>query len=393
MSPEVRKTIVYYYVLRSIAAFGFGSVLATYVSFLTKKGLSLFEAHLMNLIFFTTLLVFEVPTGAFADRYGRKTAFVLSCFLVSASKFMYALAPSFWWFVLAELVSGIGVTFSSGAIQAWFFDRLKTLGHHGSVTRLFAREQIIKSGLIVVSALIGSKLAERNIAYPWLFTAICMLFAGLLAVNILADDTPAEESGARISLRDRFVSVGQKIKESYVLARTNEAVMLVVVMGVAQHFALQAPSMQWQPFFSAHFPRESMLGMIFAATMFLQLIGAALAPRVSEMFPDHRRTLAGVQVMLGLGIGLTTLWKSVVPAIIAFGVFQIARGMYVPLKDAYLNHNIPSSERATLISFESLSHHAGGMIGLLVAGMLAQYVSLSGAWVFSGLFLAGTALP
>ncbi len=66
--------------------------------------------------------------------------------------------------------------------------------------------------------------------------------------------------------------------------------------------------------------------------------------------------------------------------------------MYLPLKDAYLNHHIPSAERATLISFEALSHHIGGMVGLLVAGLLGQYVSMTCAWVVMGtvLIISGT---
>lgn len=391
MTSEIRRTIVYYYVLRAIAAFGYGSVLATYVAFLTKKGLTLFEAHVMNFIFFATLLVFEVPTGAFADRCGRKFSFVLSCFLMSLSKFIYAFAPSFWWFVVAELISGIGVAFSGGAIQAWFVDRLRILGHTEPIIPIFAREQLIKNALIIVSVLIGSKIAEYNSSYPWFFTAICMFTAGVLALVVLTDDEPIASEG-RVTLLEKISSIKPMIVGSYNLARKNDVVVAVVMMGLAQHFATQAPNMQWQPFFIKFFPRESTLGMIFALTVFLQFLGSGLAPYARRFFSKERQVLAIVQVAMGVGIMLTTLWSAIVPIFMSFALFQFMRGMYVPLKDAYLNHHIPSEQRATLISFEALSHHVGGMMGLLVAGLLGQYLSMSCAWVVAGLLLVVTGI-
>jgi MFS family permease len=171
------------------------------------------------------------------------------------------------------------------------------------------------------------------------------------------------------------------------LARNNDAVVLVVVMGLAQHFAGQAPSMQWQPFLHQHLPRERELGMVFAGSMFLQFIGTWLAPRFSRFVKNERKMLALTQIFFGAGIAFTTLWSSLPLILLFFGLHQVARGMYVPLKDTYLNHHIPSAERATYISFEAQSHHLGGMAGLLVAGLLGQYVSMSCAWIIMGVIV------
>lgn len=71
---------------------------------------------------------------------------------------------------------------------------------------------------------------------------------------------------------------------------------------------------------------------------------------------------------------------------------EIARGVFRPLKDVYLNDNIPSKERATLISFEATSHHIGGAGGLLVSGFLAEKLSIPVTWTFSGALLAGSGI-
>lgn len=53
----------------------------------------------------------------------------------------------------------------------------------------------------------------------------------------------------------------------------------------------------------------------------------------------------------------------------------------------YLHDHVPSQERATLLSFESMAQHFGGMIGLLASGMLAQYLSITWSWVILGLLM------
>jgi MFS family permease len=189
MTPEAQKIINQYYLLRAIAAFGYGSILATYVQFLTKNGLSLLQAHLVNFIFLVVLLLFEVPTGAFADRYGRKLAFVISCFLTSLSKLVYAFSTSFGGFIIAEMISGIGVALASGAIQAWLIDRLsphlpaEEQEWKEKVRQVFANENMIKNALLVISALVGSRLAEYNGSYPWIMTAVCMFASGKVSPN------------------------------------------------------------------------------------------------------------------------------------------------------------------------------------------------------------------
>jgi MFS family permease len=70
----------------------------------------------------------------------------------------------------------------------------------------------------------------------------------------------------------------------------------------------------------------------------------------------------------------------------------VTRGMFGPTKDAYLNEEIPSKERATLISFEGIAHHVGGVIGLTLSGLLAQQGGIPLSWAVSGIVMVGATL-
>jgi MFS family permease len=113
------KIVRQYYVLSLLFSIGGNSLTcAVYVTFLMSNGLNLLQVNLINAVFFFTLFVCEIPTGAYADIFGRKSSFVLACALMSASMFVYGSSHTFVGFIIAEILAAIGGTFRSGAFQA-----------------------------------------------------------------------------------------------------------------------------------------------------------------------------------------------------------------------------------------------------------------------------------
>jgi MFS family permease len=66
---------------------------------------------------------------------------------------------------------------------------------------------------------------------------------------------------------------------------------------------------------------------------------------------------------------------------------EFGRGIFSPLKQSYVNNRLPSEQRATLLSLESMLVKFGALIGLIISGLLAQNFSIRWTWLFSGLFL------
>lgn len=126
------KIINQYLILTGLFNLGTSMAVATYVTFLMWRGLDLFQVNLVNVVFFTTMFFFEIPTGAFADRYGRKKSYVIACFLFSMGEIVYSLSYTMTGFICAEMLAGIGRTFANGAFHAWFVDTLKYHGYTGT---------------------------------------------------------------------------------------------------------------------------------------------------------------------------------------------------------------------------------------------------------------------
>lgn len=389
MTREMKETVRHYLLLRGVSAFGMAIFSAIYVTFLIANGLNLFQVNLVNFVFYTTLFIFEIPTGAFADLFGRKLSFVLSCGLWSLSMLVYGLSHSFWGFATAEMLGAIGSTFASGAFQAWLIDRLKHQGFTGSFQKIFAREQQVKGSVAIGSSIIGAFLAGWKIASPWFFGSSVMAIAGCLAVVYMREE---EFVRKKFSFVDGISSMRKIVVASAQYGASNNTVRFILIVGLVQFFAVQAPNMEWQPFFGQFLVHKTSFGFISAGISITMLLGSGIAPWFMKQVKNERVAISLVQIGIGVGIGLTVLCHSLVPAVVIFMAHEVFRGMFVPLKDTYLNDNIPSNKRATLISFDSISHHVGGMIGLLVSGAIAQYLSLPSAWITSSVILVASAL-
>ncbi|MDO8507262.1 MAG: MFS transporter [bacterium] len=380
----VKQTIRLYLLLKVVMALGISFISATYVMFLISKGLNLFEVNLVNCVFFTTLFICEIPTGVVADVFGRKVSFIISCFLFSISLFVYAGSNGIWFFVLAEAIGAVARTFESGAFQAWVVDRLKYYDYAEPIQPIFKKEQQFAQGATIVGALAGAFLADKNLALPWIAGGITTFVAGVLAIFLMKEEYFVRE---KFSFREGLRSMRTTTANSIRYGVKNKAIRFIILVSAVQFFALQAPNMQWQPLFSQHFDSKTSFGFLYVGISVCIIIGSSLSSLLLKKVRDERMALVVSQAMIGVAIVITAYFSSYQIAILLFLSHEVARGAFTPIKDAYLNDNIPSKERATLISFESISHHIGGAGGLIVSGLLAQTTSIPLTWILSGSFL------
>ncbi len=379
----IKKTIKQYLVLNAISSFAMGTIAAVYVTFLTSHGLNLFEVNMVNFVFFATLFICEIPTGAFADIFGRKTSFVLSCLILSAGTFIYAFSKSFWGFALAEFVSAIGKTFASGAFQAWLVDSLKHHGHTEPLNRVFSKVRVVGQSAGIISALIGASLADIRADLPWILMGVLELIAGITAFFWLKEDYFVKK---KFSIRLGLSAMKETVQQSIEFGMKNKVVRFLLVAGIIQMFSVQAVNMQWQPYFVKYLVEKKLLGFLWVGMVVGIMIGSSLAGKLLCLVKNEKAALIICQVLTGVGITLVTILPFPV-GIVMFILHEIPRGMYAPLKDKFLQDSIPSSARATITSFESISPHLGATIGLFTSGFLADKFGIQSAWVTSGLFL------
>ena len=381
----MQKKIIYqYYVLAFLFSMtGTQVIAATYVTFLIKNGLNLFEVNLVNMTFFLTLFICEIPTGAFADIFGRKTSFVLACVLMSISMFVYGSSHTFVGFIIAEIIAGLAATFKSGAFQAWLVDSLKHHGYDGEYHGIFGREGFIRQIGGGIGAVTGAYLAVKNPTYPWFVGGTAMGITAIIAYVTLQEDYFKR---AVFSWERGFASMKEVAVSSIKYGTTDKAVRFVLIVTCIQIFAVQPINMYWQPFFKDHLVKEQHFGYLFVGMMAMLAVGAFIASRLRN-HGNEKKLILSAQMLAGVCILIATLVTGLPLIIVFFLLHEVPRGCWNPLMDSYLQKRIPSNERATISSFCSIAPHIGGAVGLVVSGAIAQYFGTSAAWIASALAL------
>ena len=391
-AAHVRRT---YYVL------GLGNTLAASLIwgvntlFLLDAGLSNFQAFAANAFFTAGMVLFEVPTGIVADSWGRRASYLLGTVTLALTTGLYVwlwqIQGPFWAWAVSSALLGLGFTFFSGATEAWLVDALRATGYDGSLDRVFARGQVFMGIGMLVGAGGGGYLAQvAGLGAPYVLrAAVLVVMLGLAAV-LMRDlgFTPERGGGYRAEIRR---IAGQSV-EYGLRVRPVRWLMLAAPftggVGIYVHYALQPYLLQLWGDETAY----AVVGVAAALLAAAQIAGGLAAPALRRLFTRRTSTLL---VTLGLGavvivaIALIRNFWVVLALVLVQGLLAAAGQ---PVRQAYLNGMIPSQQRATILSFDSLMASAGGVVAQPALGRAADLWGYPASYLISA-GLSALALP
>jgi len=387
-NTAAKKIIRLYLFLAGGEALATSLVSAIFVIFLIEQGgLDLFEVSIVFLASAGTVFVLEIPTGVIADVFGRKISCVCSYFLVVIALFVFAISDSLSAFVIAAIILATRSALISGASEAWLVDSLKHNSYSGNLRSILIKENQMIYSAGIAGALAGSFLADKDIIFPFIIGGFAMLLVGTVAAILMKEEYFVRE---KFSFKTGIQSMRETIRLSVAYGRNNKAVRFILLMGLMQAITVKISIIQYQPFFFQFFSNKASLGFLWVAMAIATIAGTTLSSWFLSKLRNSKRALVTLQMAIGLGVliaGLSVSLPSpiVLPiALLAFLFFSFAGGAFAPINGEYLNENIPSKERATLISFESMAYGIGSTAGLLFGGYIAKMFSISTVWTLAG---------
>lgn len=371
-----------YLVFSGLSSFAIACFFATYAPFLVEQGMNLWQINVINAFFMLFIILVEMPTGSFADRFGRHHSITISCFLLTISFLVYYFSKSFWLFVLAEIIGAIGHTFVSGAAEAWLVDSLKQRGEFSLKEKVFRQEAVSKAIGIMSGCLFGSWLGNFDLSWPWLATAFFMFLAGIFSLvfikeNYIRDNTLKANGG-----------LNAEITAAWHYGLRNKDLVYVMSFGAVVAASVQALNMQWTLVFkeSYHF-NSSYLGYLFVFMSLAVAAGSKLSKYFKSWFKNERLRLIIPQLLTALAIVITSQVSGVYLVTGFFLMHELGRGLFAPIKQNYVNNLIVSAQRATLLSLESMFTKLGCLVGLIISGLIANSFGINNTWLGSGVFL------
>jgi MFS family permease len=386
--PTPERIVRTYLVLAGLYTLSASLIWGVNTLFLLDAGLDIAQVFVANAAFTAGMVVFEIPTGVVADTLGRRASFLLSMIVLLVSTLAYVVCGTrqlgLGAFCAASVALGLGFTFYSGATEAWLVDALRAAGYEGQLDRVFARGQLVTGAAMLVGTIVGGALGSVDLALP--FVARAALLAPVLAIAAASmHDLGFTPRPLRRSTFGRELSAVARASTTYGV-RHGDVRALVLISFFQTGFFIWG-WYAWQPYFLGLLGRTDdvwIAGIISGAIALSMMAGNALVGPLGR-FTEHRTPLllgaSIVQTAAAVGIGLAGGFWVAVSLLVVFG---IAVGVMSPVMQAYLHSSIPSDQRATLVSFDSLVGNLGSVGGQVGLGAVARDRGIGEGYVLGG---------
>ena len=386
---DARRT---FYVLTAVSTFCFTlSFTVNLVFMATVVGLTPFQLVLVGTVLEITCLLFEVPTGIVADLHSRRTSVLIGCALVGVGLLLQAV-PLLVTVLAAQVVWGIGYTFTSGATQAWITDEVG----EDQIAPVFAREQQIHLGAGLVGTLVAGLLSLAGLAVPMVISGL-----GFLALTVWLMRTMPEQnfSPTPLDRRETFRHMGTTFRNGLRLAAVRPVVRGLLLVTVLAGLASEAFDRLWLVRILEDFPLPRHFGADNVGLWFagFSLVGSVVA-LIASLLVNRRgaagittrhpgRVLAALAALHVLCVLAVALGGSLWLVLAGFWLRGAAYALAAPVEATWLNAELPSEIRATVLSMNGQVNALGQIAGGPPLGLLASVTSVRTALATSAVVL------
>ena len=361
-------------------------------------GLTLEQFAILNIVWALTIVLAEVPSGALADIVGRKRLVVFAAIMMVVEMVLIVFAPIgaspflFPLFLANRICSGLSEAAASGADEALAYDSLKALGREDDWSKILQRTAQVVSFGFFMTMILGAFAYDPNMVNgllsaidpQWqlsnnlvirlpiiltLMTSFIVLGTALGFHDIDVGETEPSDSQPLTghSLLDPFRKIVVAAKWTI-----NHRFVLFVILAA---LALDSVGRQFVVLASEYYRvidiPVSWFGFIGAGMSLVGMVNAILSRYlVTNHSPLFNFLTLSFLLMAGLiGLGFAIPYYGVIFAVGAFAMM----GMVQFQSSYYINKEVDSVHRATVLSFKGLALNLGlGFASLLYTA----YVSL-----------------
>jgi MFS family permease len=363
--------------------------------FLLDAGLSNLEAFAANAFFTAGMVLFEVPTGIVADTVGRRASYLLGTLTLTASTLLYVLLwqieASFWLWAIVSMLLGLGFTFFSGAVEAWLVDALTATKFEGELEAVFGRGEIVTGAGMLGGSVAGGVIAEQvSLGAPFVARGAILVVMFAAAFKLMHDVgfTPERREGLLPEMRK---IAGASIDFGWRVPAVKWLMVEALFtggVGIYAFYALQPYLLELYGDPEAY----QVAGLAAAIVAGAQILGGLAAPRIRRRV--HRRTsaLIAMSAISVVTLALIGTIKSFWPVIGLTVVWALLFAASSPIRQTYINGMIPSRQRASILSFDSMMASWGGVWAQPVLGRAADVWGYAPSYLVSA-GISAFALP
>ncbi len=392
-----------YRIMGFITSLANATMFTTYAIYqVVALGFNPLQLLMVGMVLEVTVLAFEGVTGVVADTYSRKTSVIVGMFVLGAGFVLEGSAmwlgdggaalSAYAWLLIAQVVFGIGFTFVSGADSAWMVDEVGEERAGG----VFLKAKRV--GLIGTLLGIGLSVAVSTVGYnlPYIVGGLMYLSLGAFLIVYMKETnfTRPEKAEGRFS---HWRSMKTTWMAGARTVRGNRILLMILIVTLFSGAASEGYDRLWQAFVigdigfpaAIRFNMATWFGLIALASTLLSLAAVWAAEKRWNIAGERfaRRSLIVLTAARVLGIAGLALSPDFAYALSAVLLIEVVTALTGPVYDTWLNLNIESRSRATVLSMLSQSDALGQTAGGPFVGWIGSRLSVRASLLASAALL------
>jgi DHA3 family tetracycline resistance protein-like MFS transporter len=346
-----------------------------------------------------SVFLFEVPTGVLADSYSRRLSVIIGVFLIGVAFLINGIWPIFWVIVLAQVVWGLGHTFTSGAQQAWISDEI---GEENSGSAFIQSARWDQWGG-VTGIILSVGISFFSLRAPILVGGFLFLVLGVYLALCMPETGfhPAPRNS-----QTRIQQLAATLKGGLSMVKQRPALVGILAVGFFFGFYSEGYDRLWQAHLLERFDLpvipwvenlkmggELTIVLWYAALKIVMMLLTVAATHLVERQlyrPKMDALIRGLFVLSGLltvCLAGFAIAENLFLAVILVALIGVIREVTYPVYNTWVNHRLDPQVRATVLSMSSQVDAVGQIAGGPVVGFIAKGVSITAGLLTSSALL------
>ncbi len=359
-----------------------------YVIYFNQMGLSFFQISTFLAAYSFLGIIFEIPTGAIADIFGRKFSVVLGLILSSFLFIFMGLFKDYYILLGLWILLGIVTTLNSGADQALVIDHLSKNKRKDLVHDYYIKNGSIASFGGIFNGIIGAIIVKYfGLNIIWWITGIAILIGTSFIFFFIDENFKKQKTKIKEQLKETWTYSKFSIKYIF---KNNVVMYIIIASFFLMLYGSLANMISWQPLLVSLGFKVYYLGYLISVGGLIAVFVPFFSKNLLKKFKTERNCLILLFLILFLINIMIFFAFNIEIAILIFYLEIIPIELNNPIRQKFFQHHIPDKYRASITSFKSMVMGIGLTIGSLIAGYLVDNIGPRMTIFYGAFFLIPT---
>lgn len=348
--------------------------------------LSLTQSLMLGYMALATSAFFEIPMGAFADKFGRKATLICGLSLTAFGDLTLILFENFTLLLFLQIFAGAGWAMRTGTLEGLLHDTFEAHGDKTAYSKLSSKMLTLSSVSRVFTVPLGAYLYVMSpdakissYTYPFI-GEICFFAIAIACVCFLTEARSHKNIDVVVKEDISKVSVFAHIGGTFTEMKRNRDVSRVVVLLCFYAILGEGNWSLYQQYFRDRGIKVEESGWVYSVIFAMMAVGAFFVVRIYQKI-NVIWAMNFIILTVSIGVVLMHAWLPI--AIIGFVLNALVAPMCFHLHDNAIQNRMSGDRKSTALSIASMGYTIGSVLGTIGVGAVAdKYGVLDAQWIF-----------